>query len=103
MREYSVICLSYSNGCDTMAFYLEGEYIDYVDHVAYIPDILNEIEKRKKYCRGSKIYNLRLDGLDETALEKFHNRENKNLTISEQFAIEMNDIERLEKLWMEEL
>ena len=51
----------------------------------------------------SKIYNLRLDGLDETALEKFHNRENKNLTISEQFAIEMNDIERLQKLWREEL
>lgn len=103
MNEYSVICLSYDNGCDVMAFYLEGEYVGYVDHIAYVPDILKEIEARKTYCRGSKIYNLRLDNLNEVALEKFHNRENKNLTISEQFAIEMNDIERLEKLWREEL
>lgn len=101
MDKYTIICLSYCNGCDVTAFYMEGEYIGYVDHVSQIPDILQKIEKNKTYCRPNEIYSLRLDGLDEEALEKFHNRENKDLTISEQFAIMTNDIERLQKLWRE--
>lgn len=102
MEKDRVICLLYCDGCDAIQFYINGEYIDHIEHLAYTPDIFEEISKRKQHI-GSEIYKVNLDWLDEEALEKFHNREDRNLTIAEEEAIAANDIEELQRIWREDI
>lgn len=93
-----IICLLYCGGADAADIYVNRKHIGYCEHLADMAEAVELLLKAKQHTK-SEVYTVDLDYIDLDAREAFGERDDNELTVSEEQAIMRRDIQELEELW----
>lgn len=103
MEKDRIICILVCGGCDAIYFFVNGEMVQYIDHMADSPQAIYSILSKRTNSNEFVMVCMDMDFRSELAMRKFYARKNENgklfLTREEEDMIIRADMHKLNETW----